>query len=105
MDLNLQLNSCEKAKDAEGDTLFIESGSPWERGHNESFNGKLRDELLNGEIFYTLREAQILIEQSRQEYNTVRPHSSLGCKPPVMKTKHLEYRRPAKKVEKKIPIH
>jgi putative transposase len=63
-------------------TLFIEPGSPWENGYNESFNGKLRDELLNGEIFYTLKEAQILIEQWRIHYNTVRPHSSLGyCSP------------------------
>ena len=51
-------------------TLFIEPGSPWENGYNESFNGKLRDELLNGEIFYTLREAQVLIERWRREYNT-----------------------------------
>ena len=55
-------------------TLYIEPGSPWENGYNESFNGKLRDELLNGEIFYTLKEAQILIERWRREYNTVRPH-------------------------------
>ena len=52
-------------------------------GYNESFNGKLRDELLNGEIFNTLLEAQVLVEQWRQEYNRVRPHSSLGYKPPV----------------------
>jgi putative transposase len=64
-------------------TLFIEPGSPWENGYNESFNGKLRDELLNGEIFTTLREAQVLIERWRQHYNTVRPHSSLGYKPPA----------------------
>jgi transposase InsO family protein len=64
-------------------TLFIEPGSPWENGYNESFNGKLRDELLNCEIFYTLKEAKILIEQWRQHYNTVRPHSSLGYKPPT----------------------
>ena len=63
--------------------LFIEPGSPWENGYNESFNGKLRDELLNGEIFYTLKEAQILIEQWRQEYNTFRPHSSLDYLPPA----------------------
>ena len=59
-------------------TLFIEPGSPWENGYNESFNGKLRDECLNGEIFYSLKEAQIIIERWRQHYNTVRPHSSLG---------------------------
>ncbi len=58
-------------------TLFIEPGSPWENGYNESFNGKLRDELLNREIFYTLKEAQVLIEEWRMEYNTFRPHSSL----------------------------
>ena len=59
-------------------TLYIEPGSPWENGYNESFNGKLRDELLNGEIFYSLREAQVLIERWRHHYNTVRPHSALG---------------------------
>ena len=64
-------------------TLYIEPGSPWENGYNESFNGKLRDELLNGEIFYTLKEAQILIERWRREYNTVRPHSALGYRPPA----------------------
>ena len=58
-------------------------GSPWENGYNESFNGKLRDELLNGEIFYTLKEAQILIERWRWEYNTVRPHSALRYRPPA----------------------
>jgi transposase InsO family protein len=64
-------------------TLFIEPGSPWENGFNESFNGKLRDELLNGEIFYTLQEAQTLIEGWRWEYNHVRPHSSLNYRPPA----------------------
>ena len=64
-------------------TLFIEPGSPWENGYNESFNGKLRDELLNGETFTTLHEAKVLIERWRQHYNTVRPHSSLGYKPPA----------------------
>jgi len=63
--------------------LFIEPGSPWENGYIESFNGKMRDELLNGEIFYSLKEAQVLIEMWRKHYNTVRPHSSLGYKPPV----------------------
>jgi transposase InsO family protein len=62
-------------------TLFIEPGSPWENGYNESFNGKLRDELLNGEIFYTLKEAKVLVKQRRVHYNTIRPHSSLGCRP------------------------
>ena len=64
-------------------TLFIEPGSPWENGYNESFNGKLRDELLNTEIFYTLKEAKVLIERWRQHYNTIRPHSSLGYRPPA----------------------
>ena len=64
-------------------TLFIEPGSPWENGYSESFNGKLRDELLDREIFYTLREAQVLIEWWRQHYNTVRPHSALGYRPPA----------------------
>ena len=64
-------------------TLFIEPGSPWENGYNESFNGKLRDELLNTEIFHTLKEAKVLIERWRQHYNTIRPHSSLGYRPPA----------------------
>jgi transposase InsO family protein len=64
-------------------TLFIEPGSPWENGYIESFNGKLRDELLNGEIFYTLKEAKVLIERWRRHYNQRRPHSSLGYRPPA----------------------
>jgi transposase InsO family protein len=64
-------------------TLYIEPGSPWENGYCESFNGKLRDECLNGEIFYSLKEAQIVIEQWRVEYNTRRPHSALGYRPPA----------------------
>lgn len=64
-------------------TAYIEPGSPWENGYCESFNGKLRDELLNGEIFYTLKEAQIMIEAWRLHYNTIRPHSSLGYRPPA----------------------
>jgi len=67
-------------------TLFIEPGSPWENGYVESFNGKLRDGLLNGEIFTTLLEAKVLIENWRRTYNTVRPHSSLGYKPPAPET-------------------
>jgi transposase InsO family protein len=63
--------------------LFIEPGSPWENGYCESFNGKMRDQLLNGELFYTLKEAQIIIERWRRHYNTVRPHSSLGGQPPA----------------------
>lgn len=66
--------------------LFIQPGSPWENGYIESFNGKMRDQFLNGEIFYSLFEAKILIERWRQHYNTVRPHSSLGGKPPAPKT-------------------
>lgn len=64
-------------------TLFIEPGSPWENGYNESFNGKLRDELLNGEILTSLLEARVLVEAWRREYNEVRPHSSLGYRPPA----------------------
>ena len=67
-------------------TLFIEPGSPWENGYIESFNGKLRDELLNREVFCTLTEAKVLIEQWRREYNQVRPHSSLGYRPPAPET-------------------
>jgi putative transposase len=63
--------------------LYIEPGSPWENGYNESFNGKLRDELLNRELFYSLAEARYLIEHWRQHYNQVRPHSSLGYQPPA----------------------
>ena len=65
------------------ETLFIEPGSPWENGYNESFNGKLRDELLNGEIFCSLAEAAVLVEQWRREYNTVRPHSACSGFPPA----------------------
>ena len=64
-------------------TLYIEPGSPWENGYIESFNGKLRDELLNVEIFTTLFEAQVLIENWRKQYNQVRPHSALGYRPPA----------------------
>jgi len=64
-------------------TLFIEPGSPWENGYIESFNGKLRDELLNREAFDTLFEAQVLIERWRKQYNQIRPHSSLGYRPPA----------------------
>ena len=64
-------------------TLYIEPGSPWENGYCESFNGKLRDELLNGEIFYSLKEAKAVIGQWRSHYNAVRPHSSLGYRPPA----------------------
>ena len=64
-------------------TAYIEPGSPWENGYVESFNARLRDELLNGEIFYTLQEAKIIIESWRLHYNAVRPHASLGYKPPA----------------------
>jgi len=62
--------------------LFIEPGSPWENGYCESFNGKLRDECLNGEIFYSLKEAQVVIEMWRTHYNTIRPHSALRLSSP-----------------------
>jgi transposase InsO family protein len=62
---------------------YIEKSSPWENGYVESFNGKLRDELLNVEIFNSLREAQILIESWRRHYNAIRPHSALGYRPPA----------------------
>jgi putative transposase len=64
-------------------TAYIAPGSPWENGYVESFNARLRDELLDGEVFYTLREAQIIIESWRRHYNTIRPHESLGYKPPA----------------------
>ncbi len=64
-------------------TLYIERGSPWENGYVEAFIGKLRDELLNGEIFYTLQETKVQVERWRQAYNRVRPHSSLGYRPPA----------------------
>ncbi len=67
-------------------TLFIEPGSTWENGYVESLNGKLRDELLSGEVFYALKEAQILIEHWRREYNHLRPHSALGGRPPAPET-------------------
>jgi putative transposase len=67
-------------------TLYIEPGSPWENGYCESFNGKLRDECLNGEIFYSLKEATVVIEHWRNQYNTIRPHSSLNYRPPAPQT-------------------
>ena len=78
-------------------TLFIEPGSPWENGYCESFNGKLRDEFLDGEIFYSLKEAQVLTEQWRRTYNQIRPHSSLNYRPPAPVTrasKHIMSTRP-----------
>ena len=69
-------------------TAFIEPGSPWETGYCESFNSKLRDELLNGEIFHSLAEARVVIEAWRVHYNTARPHSSLGYRPPAPEAVH-----------------
>ena len=86
----LKLNQAKRMKELEREnaklgagTMYIEPGSPWENGYCESFNGKLRDECLNGEIFYSLKEAQVVIEKWRVEYNTKRPHSALGCRPPA----------------------
>jgi len=67
-------------------TAYIEPGSPWENGYCKSFNARMRDELLNGEVFYTLREAQALIERWRKHYNTKRPHNALGYRPPAPET-------------------
>ena len=67
-------------------TAYIEPGSPWENGYIESFNARFRDELLNGEIFYSLKEALIIIAQWRHHYNTKRPHSALGYRPPAPET-------------------
>jgi transposase InsO family protein len=75
-------------------TLFIEPGSPWENGYIESFNGKFRNELLNREIFTTLLEAKVLVEAWRREYNEIRPHSSLGYRPPAPRVIMPEYRQP-----------
>jgi len=88
-------------------TLFIEPGSPWENGYNESFNGKLRDEVLNREIFYTLQEAQVMIERWRQEYNTFRPHSSLAYRPPAPEAIMLPLGRPIEPwlINKDLDIH
>lgn len=69
--------------------LYIEPGSPWENGYIESFNGKMREQFLNGELFYTLQEARIMTERWRRHYNTVRPHSSLGGQPPAPETIQL----------------
>ena len=64
-------------------TAYIERGSPWENGYVESFNARLRDELLDGEIFYTLQEARVVVESWRRHDNSVRPHASLGYRPPA----------------------
>jgi transposase InsO family protein len=68
------------------ETAYIEPGSPWQNGYGESFNGKFRDQFLDGELFYRLNEARILIEQWRIHYNTVRPHRSVGRRPPAPAT-------------------
>ncbi|MDP5211372.1 integrase core domain-containing protein, partial [Microbulbifer sp. 2205BS26-8] len=73
---------------------YIEPGSPWENGYCESSNARLRDELLNGEIFYTLQEAEIIIEEWRKHYNTKRPHSALGYRPPAPETTVEKVPRP-----------
>ena len=67
-------------------TTFIEKASPWENGYRERFNGQLRDELLNGDIFYTLKEAQIMIEAWRRHYDTQRSHTALHYQPPAPQT-------------------
>ena len=79
-------------------TLYIEPGSPWENGYVESFNGKLRDELLNREVFENLREAQVLIERWRREYNQRRPHSALAYRAPAP-----EARLPRSQTQSSIP--
>jgi len=87
-------------------TLFIEPGSPWENGYCESFNSKLRDEFLNGEIFYSLKEAQVLAERWRIHYNTVRPHSALGYRPPAPQAWQVESKAGHGKVEstQRLPL-
>ena len=75
-------------------TLYITPACPWENGYCESCIGKLRNELLNGEIFYTLREAQVLIEQWRLHYNRIRPHSALGYRPPAPEARGLSLATP-----------
>ena len=67
--------------------MYIEPGSPWENGYIESFNGKMRDEVLSREVFDTLLEAKVLVERWRVEYNQIRPHSSLGYRPPAPEVK------------------
>ena len=85
-------------------TAFIEPGSPWENGYNESFNGRLRDECLNGEMFYTLKEAQVIIEDWRNHYNHIRPHSALGYKPP-MPMMHVRGDVCSATLLKHLPLH
>ncbi len=85
-------------------TAFIEPGSPWENGYNESFNGRLRDECLNGEIFHTLKEAQVIIGDWRYHYNHIRPHSSLGYKPP-MPMVHVKGEACSATLHNHLPLH
>lgn len=88
-------------------TAYIAPGSPWENGYVESFNARLRDELLNGELFYTLTEARIIIESWRRHYNSVRPHSSLGYKPPapeVFVPNHAAWPSPLVKAAPTAPL-
>jgi putative transposase len=82
-------------------TLYIEPGSPWENGYCESFNSKLRDEFLNGEIFYSLKEVQVLAERWRIYYNTLRPCSSLGYRSPAPAARQMEDNTGHGKVESK----
>ena len=86
--------------------MYIEPGSPWENGYCESFNSKLRDEFLNGEIFYSLKELRVLAERWRVHYNTIRPHSSLGYRPPAPEAWHCELKAGHGKVErtKRFPL-
>ena len=92
-------------------TAYIEPGSPWENGYVESFNGKFRDELLSCEVFNTLAEAKVLIEQWRVHYNTARPHSSLGYRPPAPETigsvlsKRVETRLPTGSAQSNAAAH
>ena len=82
-------------------TLYIEPGSPWENVYCESFNSKLRDEFLNGDIFYSLKEIRVLVERWRVHYNNVRPHSSLGYRPPAPEAWQTESKAGHGKVESK----
>ena len=88
-------------------TLYIEPGSPWENGYCESFNSKLRDEFLNGEIFYSLKEVQVLAERWLIHYNTIRPHSSLGYRSPAPESWLSETKTGYGEVESKVrfPLH
>ncbi len=83
-------------------TLYIEPGSPWENGYCESFNSKLRDEFLDGEIFYSMRKHRVLAERWRIHYNTIRPHSSLGYRPPAPQTWQHELKTGYGEVESNV---